>query len=389
MTGLLTGRASLKVKYALMFLVILTGLYLASNYIFGRVITGLWGNYLLPSIIWLALALSVYYLLPRPKPLTKPRQRKIFYWAGFLCAVAGLASVFAAGLLEGLGKSPYDHSLFGIIVNLFYISATLLGIEVTRNFIVNYLFAKKPVIGIALTGIIFALFSFPMRRFMAFSSAYDGAVFSGNILFPALAENFLASYLVFLGGAWPALIYRGVLMAFQRFSPILPDLGWVVKALIGTFVPAFCMVLLFQLQRSEIERVKVREKDNPIGWVVVSVLSVIMIWFSVGVFNVFPNVIITGSMSPAIEVGDIVIVERGTPWDVETGDVIQFQSDNVRVSHRVIEILEDERGLPLFITQGDANAKPDSQPVYSDQYVGKVVYVVPHIGWATIFLRSG
>jgi len=178
----LTGRAGLKLKYALMFLCILAGLYLASNYIFGRVITGLWGNYLLPSIIWLSLALSVYYLLPRPKPLAKPRQKKIFYWAGFLCAIAGLASFFAAGLLEGLGKSPYDHSLLGIAVNFFYICATLAGIEVTRNFIVNYLFAKKPVIGIAVTGVVFTLFTFPMRRFFTLSSAYDGAVFSGNIL---------------------------------------------------------------------------------------------------------------------------------------------------------------------------------------------------------------
>ena len=123
-----------------------------------------------------------------------------------------------------------------------------------------------------------------------------------------------------------------------------------------------------------------------------SAASVLLIWFAVGVFSIFPTVIVSGSMSPAIDIGDIVIVERIHPEKsmekVEIGDVIQFRDGGVKVTHRVIDIKEDERGLPLYITQGDDNPSPDSEPVEAEQFVGKVKTVVPKVGWATIWMRS-
>jgi signal peptidase I len=369
---------------------LLAAVYISGNWVSGKLVPGFLGSYLLPSLLWALLAFTVWVRLPKGRPVIKGRHKTLFNWAALLCAVAGIGALYAAGLLSGLGKSPYDHSLTGILINIFYLGSMLVGMEIARAWLINYLFKKSPTLGVALTAIIFTFFAFAPGRLLSFETTLDGAMFAGNIFLPTLAENLLASYLAFLGGAVPVLIYRGLILAVQWFAPILPDLSWLVKAVVGTFIPAFCMVLLYQLYQSEVLRVRRKSKDaeNPAGWIAVSVVSVMMVWFAVGVFSIFPNVIISGSMSPDIEIGDIVLVQRITPEEVELEDVIMFREENVRISHRVVEIREDERGLPLYITKGDANASRDSDPVIAEQLLGRVVKVLPKLGWITILLRS-
>jgi signal peptidase I len=387
-------KTALKTQMSRIYALLVTGclvvIYTSRNWVFGKLLSGLWGSYVLPSMLWLMLALGIFYLLPKARPATKLRHRKIFNWAALLCAVAGIGAFYAAGLLTGFGRSPYDHSIRGIIINFFYLGSMLIGMETARAWLVNYLFKKQPAKGVILTALIFTFFAFTPARLLSFETTLDGAMFAGNIFLPSLSENLLASYLAFLGGVVPALIYSGTILAVQWFAPILPDLSWLIKAVVGTFVPAFCMVLLYQLYQSEVLKVKRknRESENPAGWLAVSAISVMIIWFAVGVFSVFPNVIISGSMSPEIEVGDVILVRRIGPEEVQLGDVLMFREEYARISHRVIEIREDERGLPLFITKGDANAHPDRDPVIAENVIGKVVHVLPKIGWVTILLRS-
>lgn len=378
-----------RTKNGLLVLAALLTIYLLRYYVFGRIVSGFSGNYLLPSLLWGALALVIYLLMPRGRPEVRVRQRPIFNWLAFFSALVLVAAVYAAGIFSGYGRSPYEHNFRSVAVYIFYLGFMLVGMELSRAWLINYLFKKKPLFGIALVSLLFTFFAFSPWRLTAISSALEGAEFVGNIFLPGLAENLLASYLVFLGGALPAIIYRGLILAYQWFMPVLPHLNWVVWALIGTFVPVFGMVLVYGLYQSEVLRIRSREKESPAGWVAVSAVSVLMIWFAVGVFSIFPNVIISGSMEPEIDIGDVVIVRRVEPEQVVLGDVIQYREieRDVRINHRVIEIREDERGLPLFITKGDANANPDSDPVLAEQLTGKVVHVVPRIGWITIVLR--
>ncbi len=379
-----------KTKYGLFVSLCLIAIYLADNFLFGRVVRGLVGSYFLPSMAWLLLAAVVIYCLPIFRPQCRPRHRKLLYWLALLGAMAGVIAVYAAGLMEGFGRSPYDQSLRGIVINLFFLGSMLVGMEYTRSWVVNYLFKKRPVFGIVFTGLVFTFFTFSPSRLFSFETTLAGARFAGNTFLPNLAEGILTSYLAFLGGPLAAIIYRGTLLAFQWFMPVVPDLNWVIKALIGTFVPAFALVFIYQLYRTEVLRIRSRESENPLGWIAASSVSVVMIWFAVGVFNIFPNVIVSGSMEPEIDIGDIVIVQSIEPELVREGDVIQFRDleRDVRINHRVIEISEDDRGKPLFITQGDANNSPDSDPVYAEQLQGKVMQVVPKIGWVTILLRN-
>ncbi len=129
--------------------------------------------------------------------------------------------------------------------------------------------------------------------------------------------------------------------------------------------------------------------------VIIVGIGVLVIW--VGLQIVFGTqnpfyVVSSGSMVPELEVFDVLIVDRRSyPFEsIAVGDVIVFNrpagQDRVIV-HRVVAIIDDD---PLSIrTKGDANPAsiPGTDfPVTEEEYIGKVAYVIPQIGYITRIL---
>ena len=98
-------------------------------------------------------------------------------------------------------------------------------------------------------------------------------------------------------------------------------------------------------------------------------------------------VVLTGSMSPTFDVGDLVVVKETEPEAISVGDVITYSvgNDNV-VTHRVKDIMNDD--TLQFVTQGDANNVEDMNPVHHEDLVGKVVYQFSGIGAKVQFIQE-
>lgn len=85
----------------------------------------------------------------------------------------------------------------------------------------------------------------------------------------------------------------------------------------------------------------------------------------------------TGSMSPTIEVGDVVITK--ITKDVKKNDVIVYKDDESIITHRLIEKNEKE-----IITRGDANNSED-KPIEENMIIGQVIKIIPQLGtWQKI-----
>jgi signal peptidase len=93
-------------------------------------------------------------------------------------------------------------------------------------------------------------------------------------------------------------------------------------------------------------------------------------------------------MYPALRQGDVVVVKQVPPEEVQVGDIIRYQDPNVGVFavHRVVEIQQDG-GAPVFITRGD-NLPRNDDPVPGSNMEGKVVFVVPKVGWVSLAMRE-
>lgn len=100
-------------------------------------------------------------------------------------------------------------------------------------------------------------------------------------------------------------------------------------------------------------------------------------------------VVTSESMSPAIPLGSIVLVDdRGTEA-YETGDVITFRtgSDPAPTTHRIADVRQTDDGQ-AFVTKGDANDDPDSSTVDPEQVLGEVALTIPYAGHVVLFVNS-
>ena len=101
-------------------------------------------------------------------------------------------------------------------------------------------------------------------------------------------------------------------------------------------------------------------------------------------------VVLSGSMSPAIPTGAVVLAATVSPTTLKVGDVIVYNRSDVqeRVTHRIYNIKEGG-AHPTFTTKGDANGAPDTWTVqYPNDTAGKVVMSVPYVGYVYTILGS-
>lgn len=100
------------------------------------------------------------------------------------------------------------------------------------------------------------------------------------------------------------------------------------------------------------------------------------------VFGYSQYIVSSGSMEPAMAVGDLIFVKSQDSY--ELGDVVTFRMDGgAIVTHRIVGRVEGQ-----FITRGDANNTDDQQLLPPGQIIGKLRMVLPGAGAAVNFLRS-
>lgn len=91
----------------------------------------------------------------------------------------------------------------------------------------------------------------------------------------------------------------------------------------------------------------------------------------------------TGSMYPTYPVGSVIVVCPTEFSELEEGDVITFLSGgNMAVTHRVCQIDKENKTVS---TKGDNNNVEDNNSVTEDKILGRVVFSIQYLGYASIF----
>lgn len=92
--------------------------------------------------------------------------------------------------------------------------------------------------------------------------------------------------------------------------------------------------------------------------------------------------ILTGSMSPNINPGSLIITKKVDANKIKENDVITFKGSNTNnvTTHRVVEVINDKSGKIKFQTKGDANDVLDPMLIGQELVVGKVICSIPYLG---------
>lgn len=107
--------------------------------------------------------------------------------------------------------------------------------------------------------------------------------------------------------------------------------------------------------------------------------------------GMLPLIVLTDSMYPEIESGDLIICNTAEAEDIKVNDVISFfdpaGNGTSIVTHRVIEIVE-ENGEIYFRTRGDNNNTEDKELVPAENLVGVYKMRIAGAGHIAMFMQS-
>lgn len=103
-----------------------------------------------------------------------------------------------------------------------------------------------------------------------------------------------------------------------------------------------------------------------------------------------PYTVLTGSMRPGVQPGDVVMDRPVKITDAHVGDVVTFSDPSrkgVLVTHRIRAISHVGDATEVE-TRGDANNTSERWTIKSKDSVGRVVYVLPKIGHVATIIRN-
>ena len=226
------------------------------------------------------------------------------------------------------------------------------------------------------------------------------AIFYESI-FRYLVISAAASFFAIQGSFLSVLLISFVYIMVTYLVPIMPDISPIAWSLIISCV-VFASAITYHFIISEKGRTqRKREKQTakyyakrPILFNAATAAAVVaIVAFFMGMFPVYPLVVLTGSMAGTIERGSLVFIERVPPGEayimVGEGEVIHFISHGrVEYIHRVVDFVHDTYGERQYITRGDANHVTDPFPVPPDDVLGIARATMPALGYPYIYLRA-
>jgi signal peptidase len=127
---------------------------------------------------------------------------------------------------------------------------------------------------------------------------------------------------------------------------------------------------------------------------VVVTAVIVLLFLSQGALGLLPyraSYVLTGSMSPKMPVGSLVIAHQVPASEIHVGDVITFAhpaKPGVDETHRVVAIEDAEGGGKAFVTQGDANGSPDPWRIAIKGKVWQRVFSTPKLGYVFGMLHA-
>jgi signal peptidase len=100
--------------------------------------------------------------------------------------------------------------------------------------------------------------------------------------------------------------------------------------------------------------------------------------------------VLSGSMEPTFKTGSIIAVKPVSETArLKVKDIITFmQQDKTIVTHRIIKVIQQGDQV-IYQTKGDNNEDPDTQPVTSQNVVGKYTGItIPFLGYLIDYAKS-
>lgn len=309
----------------------------------------------------------------------------------FIIVITYLIIYVFAGLFLGYVKSIYSHSLLGIIKNIWNYIIPIVFIELIRNIVIRNSGNNKLIF--ILISLLFTLIDIDLFNIINITNKTEIFKLTFSTIIPTVVENFTLTYITMTSGYIANLIYILPQELTNIILPIFPDLDWYFSSLFGILLPTVCFIVIKYLD-DRIEAIKPKsrlKKEKPIRLIIFISPLILFALFVAGIFKYKPTAIVSNSMYPIYQRGDVVIIEKVNTKNIKKlkkYDIIEYKLDNIVVAHRIIYIEKHNDGTVLYITKGDNNNIVDKEKVTQKQVNGIVKFKVPKVGYPSVWLND-
>lgn len=368
----------------ILLLEIITLLFLILNVFVKNILT----EYTIFFFLLVLFLISIYLVgFEKQKILVEKRVLKqiIFYTLSFLIIKYGL------GLLVGFLSTSYSLTIVNIFKNSFPILLIIIVEELYRYNICKKGEKNKLIIYISV--IIFTLIDVSLIISNYNLNDLESTlkllitVVCPNIFKNAMLSDFSKKY-----GFKSCIIYQLIMNLYIYIIPIFPNLDEYLESIVMSLLPMFILIFVnmqFEMKTAE-DIINKHVISKIFSGILISIIIITICLFS----NLFPwwiAIIGSGSMTPTINVGDAIIIDKISEKEIsklEVGDILVFKVDKSIYTHRIVNI--DVKNDEYYIkTKGDRKGNVvDDWIIRNKDIIGTVKFKISYIGYPTVWLNN-
>ena len=368
------GYKKLLIFMSIIFIILITNTFFVSF---------LSGYNIIIFLIGLLIFFNFYFVMEKDRH----RYFKDILFEIFFYTIMFFILYYLLGILTGLAKTPNYFTIVGMKNIIIPIVLYSILREIFRyNMLCK---AEDNKLCTVLVVILFICFdltnSFSLVRI---KTQYDVLRFVALTFLPVITRNICYSYISKKMGYKPVIIFDLIFTLYPYIIPILPNPSEYVVSVIYLLTPlifTYRILKFFELRKDDKIPNDYRKQKFK-GLLFPIVVIMVLVYFYSGYFRFYAIAIASGSMTPVILKGDIVIVDQKCK-EPKVGDVIAFKHEQVIVVHRIIQKLE-YKDHNLYYTKGDANEKIDDFIVEDDIIIGRVTNKIPYAGYPTVWFNE-
>lgn len=339
------------------------------------------------SFLVVLLCVSIFFLGFRKSKTTYMSQNVTQVVLVYLMITFVL--MYGLGLLTGFLKNAYSMSTVNLLNNVCAPILIILLIEMFRYTVVWANRDNKRVI--VLYTLVITIFELAISiRTIPLNDLEALFRLSATVIIPVIIKNAVMSYLCYHVGYKVPLLYRLVMDVYTFIVPIVPNYGEYLQSLFLITLPLVIYINAFTLIDERNQKVEhIFTKSNfTVFDIPAAVLILVLACLISGFFPHYMIGVGSESMSPKINKGDAVIIEKLKKTDkIKKGDVVAYQKDKKLIIHRIKEVTK-QNGKTVYVTKGDRNKTADSNAVTRKNIKGIVRIRIPFIAYPTVWLTE-
>ena len=301
-------------------------------------------------------------------------------------AIIYLISFYLMGIYFGYYKATFTFGVKTLINYIIPIAIIIISSEVMRNVFL----AQNTKINKIVTFVIMVLIDLIIYTNIYNLTTYDKIIeMIGFTLFASIACNLLYNYISNRYGIKGNIIYRLTTVLYVYLIPYIPNVYVFFRAILRMIYPYIIyQVLEYTFAKNNMIVAAEDKKKNLISKVVLGFITIVLAMLISCQFKYGILVIGSGSMTGTINKGDAIFFEQyDQKEEIEIGQVIIFNRDNLQIVHRVIDI-KQVNGETRYTTKGDANQENDDGYITDEDITGICKFRIAYIGYPSIWVRD-